>query len=50
MRLGEILVLVGVALFSSSTGLLLGARAEQRRMMRQLTDEAQEWLDQHQAG
>lgn len=46
MPLDHILVLAGVTLFSSAAGVMIGTRAEQRRLMRQLTEEAQEWLDQ----
>ena len=45
MPLDQILVLAGVTLLSSAAGVVIGSRAEQRRLMRQLSDEAQDWLD-----
>ena len=45
MPLDQILVLAGVTLLSSAVGVMIGTRTEQRRLMRQLTDETQEWLD-----
>lgn len=47
MGADQALVVVGVALFSWSTGVLIGTRWERRRLVRSLTDEAQEWLEQH---
>lgn len=43
----QVLVVVGVALFSWASGVLIGTRSERVRLMRRLTDEAQDWLDQH---
>lgn len=45
MPLDQILVLAGVTLLSSAAGVMIGTRTEQRRLMRQLTDDAQDWLD-----
>lgn len=42
---GEAMVLVGVALLSSAVGVLIGAYSERRRLVHDLTDEAQVWLD-----
>lgn len=47
MPLDQILVLAGVTLLSSAAGVMIGTRLEQRRLARQLTDEAQDWLDRH---
>ncbi|MGI8684694.1 MAG: hypothetical protein ACR2MO_06340 [Acidimicrobiales bacterium] len=46
MPLDLVLVLSGVALISSAGGILVGGRAERRRLVRRLPDEAQAWLDQ----
>lgn len=46
MPIDQVLVLAGVALLSSATGILIGSWSERRRLFRELTDEAQAWLDQ----
>lgn len=46
MALDVALVVTGVALLSATAGIVVGTRTERRRMLRQLTDEAQAWLDQ----
>lgn len=46
MPIDVVLVVSGVALMASAAGIVLGTRSERRRLVRQLTDEAQAWLDQ----
>ena len=46
MPIDVALVVSGVALLSSAAGVVVGTRSERRRLVRQLPDEAQAWLDQ----
>lgn len=45
MTLNQILALAGVAVVASALGFLLGSRMGQRRLVRRIGDDAQEWLD-----
>lgn len=45
MTLDQILVLAGAALLAVAAGFVLGNRLGQRRLVRRIGDDAQEWLD-----
>jgi len=46
MPVDLVLVVTGVALLTSAAGVVVGTRAERRRLVRRLPDAAQAWLDQ----